>query len=144
MTTLIDYRLDGEVALIGLARPPVNALGQPLREALAEAFERAIGDSQVRAVVIYGQGRAFSAGADISEFGSPAAFAAPDLASLLSRLAESPKPLIAAIAGTALGAVWKQRWRVVIASALRMPPWGCRKPGSGYCLVREVLNACRV
>lgn len=103
MTTLIDYRLDGEVALIGLARPPVNALGQPLREALAEAFERAIGDSQVRAVVIYGQGRAFSAGADISEFGSPDAFAAPDLASLLTRLAESPKPLIAAIAGTALG-----------------------------------------
>ena len=103
MTTLIDYRVDGEVALIGLARPPVNALGQPLREALAEAFERAVADSRVRAVVIYGQGRAFSAGADISEFGSPAAFAVPDLASLLSRLAASPKPLIAAIAGTALG-----------------------------------------
>jgi 3-hydroxyacyl-CoA dehydrogenase len=103
MTTLIDYRLEGEVALIGLARPPVNALGQPLRQALAEAFERAIADSQVRAVVIYGQGRAFSAGADISEFGSPAAFAAPSLASLLSRLAASPKPLIAAIASTALG-----------------------------------------
>jgi 3-hydroxyacyl-CoA dehydrogenase len=103
MTTLIDYRLDGEVALIGLARPPVNALGQPLREALAEAFERAIAELQVRAVVIHGQGRAFSAGADISEFGSPAAFAAPDLASLLNRLAASPKPLIAAISGTALG-----------------------------------------
>ncbi|MND17473.1 Fatty acid oxidation complex subunit alpha [compost metagenome] len=103
MTTLIDYRLEGQVALIGLARPPVNALGQPLRAALAEAFERALADAQVCAVVIHGQGRAFSAGADISEFGSPAAFATPDLASLLCRLAESPKPLVAAIAGTALG-----------------------------------------
>lgn len=103
MTTLIDYRLDGQVALIGLDRPPVNALGQPLRAALAKAFEQAIGDVQVRALVIYGQGRAFSAGADISEFGSSAAFATPDLASLLSRLADSPKPLVAAIGGIALG-----------------------------------------
>lgn len=103
MTSLIDYCREGPVALIGLARPPVNALGQVLRQALAEAFERAIDDPQVQALVIHGQGRAFSAGADISEFGTPAAFATPGLAGLLERLAQSPKPVIAAISGVALG-----------------------------------------
>jgi 3-hydroxyacyl-CoA dehydrogenase len=103
MTALIDYHREGRVALIGLASPPVNALGQPLRQALAQAIEQALSDPQVQAVVIHGSERVFSAGADINEFGTPAAFATPDLASLLERLAQSAKPLIAAISGVALG-----------------------------------------
>jgi 3-hydroxyacyl-CoA dehydrogenase len=103
MSTLIDYRLDGTVALIALVRPPVNALGQPLRAALDAALQRAFADPAVEAVVLYGEGRNFSAGADISEFGTPAAYAAPHLPDLLARLAATAKPVIAAINGNALG-----------------------------------------
>ena len=91
------------LALIGLACAPVNALGQALREQLLEACERAAADASVKAIVLHGEVLLFSAGADISEFGSPASFARPDLPSLLVRLTELDKPLIAAIGGLALG-----------------------------------------
>src|SRR5262245_4906949 len=97
MTTLINYRVEGNLALTGLARPPVNALGQPLRAAILEAYERASADAAVRAIIIHGDNGLFSAGADITEFGSPAAFAEPHLPDLLVRLTQSSKPLIAAI-----------------------------------------------
>jgi 3-hydroxyacyl-CoA dehydrogenase len=103
MSTLVNYHVDAGLALIGLARPPVNALGQPLRAAILEACERAAADSEVRAIIIHGAGGLFSAGADITEFGSPAAFAAPDLPGLLVRLTQIDKPLIAAIGSLALG-----------------------------------------
>ncbi|MDD2058558.1 3-hydroxyacyl-CoA dehydrogenase NAD-binding domain-containing protein [Pseudomonas sp. GD03860] len=103
MSTLIHYHVEGDLALIGLARPPVNALGQPLREALLEACERAAADPAVRALVLHGQAGLFCAGADISEFGSEASFASPDLPGLLLRLTQIDKPLIAAIRGLALG-----------------------------------------
>ena len=103
MNDLIHYQNQGPVALIGLARAPVNALGQALREQLLEACDRAAADDRVKAIVLYGEGLPFSAGADISEFGSPASFARPDLPSLLTRLTELDKPLIAAIGGLAFG-----------------------------------------
>ncbi|UVE19590.1 3-hydroxyacyl-CoA dehydrogenase NAD-binding domain-containing protein [Pseudomonas sp. LS44] len=103
MSDLIHYRLEDELALIGLARPPVNALGQPLRAALLDACERAAADPAVRAIILHGANGLFSAGADISEFGSDASFAAPDLPGLLVRLTEIDKPLIAAIGKLALG-----------------------------------------
>ncbi len=103
MNSLINYRCEGPLALIGLASAPVNALGQALREQLLEACERAAADASVKAIILHGEGSVFSAGADISEFGSPASFAKPDLPSLLTRLTELDKPLIAAIAGLALG-----------------------------------------
>lgn len=103
MNPLVHYRLDGQLALIGLSRPPVNALGQPLRAALLEACERAAADPEVRAIVLHGANGLFSAGADISEFGSPASHAAPDLPGLLLRLTRIDKPLIAAVGKLALG-----------------------------------------
>ncbi|WP_223543106.1 3-hydroxyacyl-CoA dehydrogenase NAD-binding domain-containing protein [Pseudomonas sp. GL-B-12] len=103
MNDLIHYQNEGPLALIGLARAPVNALGQALREQLLEACDRAATDASVKAIVLYGEGLVFSAGADISEFGSAASFARPDLPGLLTRLTELDKPLIAAIGGLALG-----------------------------------------
>lgn len=103
MNDLIQYQNEGPLALIGLARAPVNALGQGLREQLLAACERAATDASVKAIVLYGEGLPFSAGADISEFGSPASFASPDLPGLLNRLTELDKPLIAAIGGLAFG-----------------------------------------
>ncbi|MCY1330316.1 Fatty acid oxidation complex subunit alpha [compost metagenome] len=103
MTTLINYRVEGDLALIGLALPPVNALGQPLRAAILEAYERASTDTAVRAIIIHGDNGLFSAGADISEFGSAAAFADPHLPNLLVRLTQPAKPVIAAIGTLALG-----------------------------------------
>ncbi|WP_394561105.1 3-hydroxyacyl-CoA dehydrogenase NAD-binding domain-containing protein [Aquipseudomonas alcaligenes] len=103
MSSLVTYEIDGELALIGLARPPVNALGQPLRAAILEACEWAANDPSIKAIILFGGSGLFSAGADISEFGSDASFAAPDLPGLLLRLTRIEKPLIAAIGKLALG-----------------------------------------
>ncbi|WP_166363432.1 3-hydroxyacyl-CoA dehydrogenase NAD-binding domain-containing protein [Pseudomonas akapageensis] len=103
MNTLVNYQVEAGLALIGLARPPVNALGQPLRAAILEACERAAADPAVQAIILHGARGLFCAGADITEFGSPASFAAPDLPGLLVRLTQIDKPLIAAIGSLALG-----------------------------------------
>ncbi|TDF84038.1 3-hydroxyacyl-CoA dehydrogenase NAD-binding domain-containing protein [Pseudomonas sp. H9] len=103
MTPLIDYHRDQELALIGLANAPVNALGHALRQALAEACSTAANDPHVRAIVLYGLDLPFSAGADISEFGSPLTWQTPSLPDLLPELAQIDKPLVAAIDGVALG-----------------------------------------
>ncbi|TDF83951.1 3-hydroxyacyl-CoA dehydrogenase NAD-binding domain-containing protein [Pseudomonas sp. H9] len=103
MHTFVTYQLEHNLALIGLARPPVNALGQPLRAALLDAVERAAADPAVNAIVLHGSSGLFCAGADISEFGSEASFAAPDLPGLLLRLTQLDKPLVAAIGKLALG-----------------------------------------
>jgi len=103
MSDLIQYRLEDGLALIGLARAPVNALGQPLRAAILDACERAAADATVQAIILHGEHGLFCAGADITEFGSDASFATPDLPSLLVRLTELDKPLIAAIGTLALG-----------------------------------------
>lgn len=103
MSDLINYRLEDGLALIGLARPPVNALSQSLRAAIADACERAAADARVQAIILYGEHGLFSAGADISELGTDASFAEPDLPSMLVRLTEIHKPLVAAIGKLALG-----------------------------------------
>jgi 3-hydroxyacyl-CoA dehydrogenase len=100
---LVNYRVEDGLALIGLARPPVNALGQPLRAAILDACERAAADASVQAIILHGAHGLFCAGADIGEFGSEASFAAPDLPNLLLRLTALDKPLIAAIGTLALG-----------------------------------------
>jgi len=103
MNSLVTYQVEDNLALIGLARPPVNALGQPLRAALLQACEQANSDPAVRAIVIFGASGLFCAGADITEFGSPASFATPNLPDVLLRLTRLDKPLVAAIGKLALG-----------------------------------------
>jgi 3-hydroxyacyl-CoA dehydrogenase len=98
-----DYTSQGAVAVITLNNPPVNALGRGLRAAIADGLERAVDDESIRAVVIIGSGSAFCGGADVSEFGLPAMSASPDLADLFAQIEDSPKPVIAALNGLALG-----------------------------------------
>lgn len=91
----------GAVAVIRLDNPPVNALGHGLRLGIASALKAAEEDAGVKAVVLVGNGRCFSAGADITEFGK--APQSPNLADLIMAIEASPKPVVAAIHGTTLG-----------------------------------------
>ncbi|HET9692195.1 MAG TPA: enoyl-CoA hydratase-related protein [Acidimicrobiales bacterium] len=96
-----DLILDGDVAVITLDSPPVNALSFKVRDGLFEGFKAAIADPAAAAIVLICGGRTFIAGADISEFGG-----APKGASLFevqAMMETSPKPVVAAIHGTALG-----------------------------------------
>ncbi|PJI50437.1 MAG: 3-hydroxyacyl-CoA dehydrogenase [Pseudomonas sp.] len=103
MQPLVRYQVDAGLALLSLSRSPVNALGQPLRAALLQALDRAAADEAVHAIILRGEGGLFSAGADISEFGSEASFAFPSLPDVLLRLTQIYKAVIAAITGPALG-----------------------------------------
>ena len=91
----------GEVAIATIDNPPVNALGQALRAELARTITEAGSDPTVAAIVIAAAGRAFIAGADISEFGKPPV--PPLLPDLLDIIESCAKPVVAAIQGAALG-----------------------------------------
>jgi 3-hydroxyacyl-CoA dehydrogenase len=101
MMPLYESR-DG-VAIITLNNPPVNGLSLPVRRHVLSAFDSAASDPDIVAIIITGAGGAFSAGADIREFGSPNAFAAPTLPTLVEVLDSSEKPIVAAIGTLALG-----------------------------------------
>ncbi len=98
-----DYTSRAAVAVITLNNPPVHALSRGLRAAIADAMERAADDGSIAAVVITGTTGAFCGGADVGEFGLPAMSASPSLADLFAQIENSPKPVIAAISGLALG-----------------------------------------
>jgi enoyl-CoA hydratase len=100
----VSFCLKEQVALLAMDNPPVNGLCHSIRLGLVEAFEHAIADPAVRAIVLAGAGRGFSAGGDIREFGTAAARAAPALSLQVHPVIEnSPKPTIAAIHGLAMG-----------------------------------------
>ncbi|MEO5724264.1 MAG: 3-hydroxyacyl-CoA dehydrogenase NAD-binding domain-containing protein [Ilumatobacteraceae bacterium] len=96
-----DLTLEGDVAVITLDSPPVNALSFNVRDGLFEGFKSAIADPAATAIVLICAGRTFIAGADISEFGGAAKGAS--LFDVQEVMESSPKPVIAAIHGTALG-----------------------------------------
>ena len=96
-----DLANEGEIAILTLNSPPVNALSAPVRDGLAEGFKKAIGDDKTKAIVLICEGKTFIAGADISEFGKPPKGA--NLFEVLNGIENAPKPVIAAIHGTALG-----------------------------------------
>ncbi len=98
-----DYRIHGSVAVIVLDNPPVNGLGFETRKMIMGGLDRALGDAGIKAIVITGAGRAFSAGADIREFGTPRASMEPNLHSLIRAFEESPKPIVASIHATCMG-----------------------------------------
>ena len=92
---------DGDIAVITLDSPPVNALSATVRGGLLDAVNQASTDAAVKAIVLICAGRTFIAGADITEFGKPPV--APSLADVELAIEAAPKPVVAAIHGTALG-----------------------------------------
>jgi 3-hydroxyacyl-CoA dehydrogenase len=101
MTQPIDYAVEGDVAVLTIDSPPVNALGAAVRIGVAQGLETARGDDAVKAVVIMAAGKLFSGGADITEFNK--AMADPDLRALEAIVEAFPKPVVAALRGTAYG-----------------------------------------
>lgn len=99
----VAYSVEGTTAVLTVRNAPVNALSQAVREGLLVGIRRAAADGQVRGVIIAGSGQTFPAGADIREFGSAAAGQSPDLVEVCTAIEECPKPVAAAIHGTALG-----------------------------------------
>jgi len=92
----------GDIAVVRIDNPPVNALSQPVRAGLYAAFEQIATDSSLKAVVVHAEGRTFVAGADISEFTAPV-MAEPGFHQIFDRIEGQAVPVVAAIHGTALG-----------------------------------------
>jgi 3-hydroxyacyl-CoA dehydrogenase len=119
LTSMVDYNVEEGVAVLTLNNPPVNALSQGVRQGLKEGVEKALADNSAQAILIFCEGRTFIAGADISEFSSGPM--EPNFHAVLSTMDNSPKPIVAAIHGTALGGGLETalccHYRVAVASA---------------------------
>jgi 3-hydroxyacyl-CoA dehydrogenase len=118
MPSPVSYRLQGNIGVISVDNPPVNALGQSVRQGLLDAITEAQSDAS-EAVLILCEGRTFIAGADITEFGKP--LKDPWLPELLDTIEDSNKLVVAAIHGTALGGgletALAAHYRCAVASA---------------------------
>ena len=104
MTSINDVTTiekDGNISIITLNSPPVNALSASVREGLHKGITEARNDGESEAIIIICEGRTFIAGADISEFGQEPK--GPSLFEVQEFIEDSNKPVIAAIHGTALG-----------------------------------------
>ncbi|MGH8518562.1 MAG: enoyl-CoA hydratase/isomerase family protein, partial [Panacagrimonas sp.] len=99
--TQVPYRTDGDIAVLTVENPPVNAASHAVRSGIVEGLRRANGDDAVKAVVLIGGGRTFIAGADIREFGKD--LPPPHFPDVIDALEGSAKPVVAALHGTALG-----------------------------------------
>ena len=124
MSGTVNYRVEDGVAVIAVDNPPVNALSPGVPEGLEAALERAGSDDGVRAIVILGAGRTFIAGADIAVLEEMAWGKGTPLRALhglLAKVEDSPKPVVMAIHGAALGGglevAMAGHYRVAVESA---------------------------
>jgi 3-hydroxyacyl-CoA dehydrogenase len=119
MSEVVQLEKHGVIGVIRVDSPPVNALGQAVRQGLKDSLEAVQADAGLKAAVILCAGRTFIAGADIREFGKPPT--PPALVKLIQAIEDSEKPIVAAIHGTALGGGLEValgcHYRVALASA---------------------------
>lgn len=101
MTARVHLERDGDVAVIVIDNPPINAGSADVRRGLLEAMESVKRDDGLIAAVLIGSGTTFIAGSDIREFGQP--LAEPQLPAVIAVIEACPKPFVAALHGAALG-----------------------------------------
>src|SRR5690606_1971784 len=92
---------DGDIAVIIIDNPPVNAGSRAVRAGLLEAVAAVAADDTVKAAVLMGANNTFIAGSDIKEFGAP--LQEPQLPAVIAAIETCPKPVVAALQGAALG-----------------------------------------
>ena len=97
----VGYRHTPNVRLLLIDNPPVNVLGAAVRASLAHDLQVALADDAVQVIVITSAGKAFSAGADITEFDAP--IREPTLQDVFAAIEAAHKPVVAAMHGVALG-----------------------------------------
>lgn len=125
MGDYVRWEISGGIGTIRLDRPPMNALNVQVQEELRAAAGAATADAGVRAVIVYGGGKVFAAGADIKEMADMSHIDMVDRAAALSSafdaIARIPKPVVAAVTGYALGGGCELAlacdWRVVAEDA---------------------------
>ena len=100
-SSVVTTALHGDVLVVNIDNPPVNALGAAVRQGLLAALQQAQADAAVAAVLLVGAGKAFIAGADIREFGKPPV--PPALPEVCRAIEGSDKPVVAVLHGAALG-----------------------------------------
>jgi 3-hydroxyacyl-CoA dehydrogenase len=119
VNTVTDLTREGDIAVVTINSPPVNALSADVRNGLRDGVSQAATEPAVKAIVVICAGRTFIAGADISEFGKPSSGAT--LPELQTTLEGGPKPVIAAVHGSALGGGFEMalmcHYRVAVPSA---------------------------
>ena len=119
INSVTQLRTDGSVAIVSINFPPVNALSAAVRDGIHGAMQAAQQNPAIDAIVLICEGSTFIAGADITEFGKPPAGAS--LGEVQRIIEESPKPVVAAIHGTALGGGLEValvcHWRIAVPSA---------------------------
>src|SRR6478752_4568412 len=99
---LVRFEKDGDVGVITVDNPPVNAMSPGVPEGIVTALDKGNADPTVKAMVLIGSGRSFIAGADIRQFGRGPS-TPPTGRRHYNVSDDSPKPVVAAIHGYALG-----------------------------------------
>ena len=101
INSVVDLQQDGEIAVVVVESPPVNALSVAVRRGILRAVAMAAAAPEIAAIVLICAGRTFIAGADVAEFDLPPM--APSLAEMLDAIEGAAKPVVAALHGAALG-----------------------------------------
>ena len=139
---VVRLETDGDIGIIIVNYPPVNALGPGVSEGIIACLAQGNADPAVKVMVLMGDGRSFIAGADIRGFGTGRK-RLPIGERTYDKLDASAKPVVAAIYGYALGAGWRTHSPATIA--LRSPArrLDCPRCRSASCPVVAARNACR-